>query len=338
MDRFRASTSIPTRTSGVAAALALLIDLAYGSASAQLAVSRGVPPQLREGTQVLSAPGYLVPSLRDPGLLVFRFEDAQAGGAQRALVMLPGDAVEDARSILADEGVGHTARFEATGIVYAYERRSFLLATALVPLPMPAPPGMLAAKTPPELEPPPPPPEETRAPRLDAYAASEAAELARVPLRGMERPTPLAAGPADEEAVLDDGLAERLERRLEAGIASAGAGLAPKPVQAAADRILRGTAGERFQDRRASVLRDPVTGAWRVRFDTGRPGEGAHDGAEASVEVLPCRTLETLARSVRQQPIGSSWLLSGEFVTEGGRRFVLLDRAVANPRHRFLSR
>jgi iron complex transport system substrate-binding protein/vitamin B12 transport system substrate-binding protein len=31
----------------------------------------------------------------------------------------------------------------------------------------------------------------------------------------------------------------------------------------------------RFQERRASVLRDPVTGVWRARLDTARAGTGA---------------------------------------------------------------
>ena len=141
----------------------------------------------------------------------------------------------------------------------------------------------------------------------------------------------------DAFPALGDDLADRLERQLDAGIAAADVGTAPTRVPERFDRAMLLSPGTRFQDRRASVLRDPVTGAWRARFDTGRPGEGHHDGAEASVELLPSATLESLARSVRQSPIGASWLLSGEVVSSRERNYLLLTRAVPNPVHRFVA-
>lgn len=317
--------------------MAMLIALAGTDARAQVPVARGVPPLLPEGSELLSVQGYFAQSLRDPGLLVFRTESSLAGGAQRTFVLLPCDPVEDARRLMDGPAPGSTCRFEVTGTVYAYQRRAFLLATSLVAVPMPVAPGMLAAVAPPGLEPPPPPPPDPLPPRLDAYASQVAAQLAASPVLGAAAPSPAAAG-EEEGASLDDGLAERLERRLDTGIAAAGASVTGKRPAPAEERVLRIATGERFQDRRASVLRDPVTGAWRARFDTGRAGEGPHDGAEASLEILPCTALEALSRSVRQAPIGSSWLLSGEVVASGDRSYVLLTRAVAQAKHRFLSR
>ena len=317
--------------------MAVLIALAGTEAHAQLPVARGAPPLLPEGSELLSMKGYFARSLRDPGLLVFRTEASLAGGAQRTFVLLPCDPVDDARRLMEDPGEGGTCRFEVTGTVYAYQRRPFLLATSLVALPMPVPPGMLAAVAPPGLEPPPPPPPDPLPPRLDAYASQVAAQLASAPILDAAAPAP-GAPAEDEGSSLDDGLAERLERKLDSGIAAAGASVGGKRPAPPGQRTLRLASGERFQDRRASVLRDPITGAWRARFDTGRPGEGPHDGAEASLEILPSATLETLSRSVRQAPIGSGWLLTGEVVTSGNRQYVLLTRATAQSKHKFLSR
>lgn len=337
MDRFRAPPRCLPRARRAGAATAVLIALGGTAALAQVPVAKGVPPVLPEGSELLSMKGYFARSLRDPGLLVFRTEASLAGGAQRTFVLLPCDPVEDGRRLMEDPGTGATCRFEVSGTVYAYQRRAFLLATSLVALPMPVPPGMLAAVAPPGLEPPPPPPQDPLPPRLDAYASEVAARLAASPVLDTPVPSPSAPG-EDDGSSLDDGLAERLERRLDGGIAAAGASVGGKRPTPAGERAIAITSGERFQDRRASVLRDPVTGAWRARFDTGRAGDGPHDGAEASLEILPCTALEALSRSVRQAPIGSAWLLSGEVVSAGKRHYLLLTRAKAQAKHKFLSR
>lgn len=84
------------------------------------------------------------------------------------------------------------------------------------------------------------------------------------------------------------------------------------------------------------MLRDPLTGVWRARLDTGRPGDGAHDGAEASMEILPSLALEALGRGVRQAAIGSPWLLSGEVVVAKERNYLLITRARALKADKFL--
>ena len=292
---------------------------------------------LREGVLLNSVAGYFARSLRDPGLLVFRFEDGASASVRRALIAMPCDPVDDVKAILDDPRADSPSRFEVSGEVYEFGGDAYLLPVAIVALRTQPPPGMLARVAPRELQPPRDAREGPRAPRIDAYADRAADEL---------RSTPVLDVPHDHMAHepnpamfpgLDDGLAERLERRLDSGIASSGTGTGIKrPVDDGERRFLL-PAGTRFQDRRASVLRDPVTGAWRARFDTGRAGEGAGDGAEASVELLPSRALERLARSIRQSAVGSAWLLSGEVVVSRDRNYLLLTRAVPNPRHRFLS-
>ena len=298
---------------------------------------RPANPLIPEGSELRSVTGYFARSLRDPGLLVFRVEESPRGAMQRTLVAMPCDPVDDVRALLDDPRPGTPVRFEVTGTVYTYERRSFVLPVAIVPLRMTPPPGMLDRTTPKDLEPPPLAADGPFPPRLDAWAALEADPMLASPMsdvpggRRPHEPDP-AAFPS-----IDDGLADRLERQLDAGIKAADVGTAPTRAPERFDRAMMLTPGTRFQDRRASVLRDPLTGAWRARFDTGRAGEGHHDGAESSVELLPSATLESLARSVKQAPIGSTWLLSGEVVVSRDRSYLLLTRAVPNPGHRFLS-
>jgi|LauGreDrversion4_2_1035121.scaffolds.fasta_scaffold215673_2 hypothetical protein len=292
---------------------------------------------LREGVLLNSVPGYFARSLRHPGLLVFRFEDGASASVRRSLIAMPCDPVDDVKAIIDDPRADSPSRFEVSGEVYEFGGDAYLLPVAVVALRTQPPPGMLARIAPRELQPPPAPGEGPRAPRTDAYADRAAVEMQATPVRDVphdhlaHEPNP-AMFPG-----LDDGLAEQLERRLDAGIASSGTGTGIKRATEPGERRFLLPAGTRFQDRRASVLRDPVTGAWRARFDTGRAGEGSADGAESSVELLPSRTLEKLARSVRQSAVGSAWLLSGEVVVSRDRNYLLLTRAVPNPKHRFLS-
>lgn len=298
---------------------------------------RAANPLIAEGAELTSVTGYFARSLRDPGLLVFRIEGATRGAMQRTLVAMPCDPVDDVRAILDDPRADGPVRFEVTGTVYSYERRSFVLPVAIVPLPMTPPPGMLARMTPRELEPRARPQDGPFPPRIDAWASLEADPLLGTPVAQLpEDRRPHEPDPSAFPA-LDDGLADRLERRLDAGIKEADVAAAPTRAPERFDRAMLLSPGTRFQDRRASILRDPITGAWRARFDTGRSGDGQHDGAEASVELLPSTTLESLARSVKQMPVGSSWLLSGEVVVSRERSYLLLTRAVPNPVHRFMS-
>jgi hypothetical protein len=294
-------------------------------------------PLIPEGSELTSVVGYFARSLRDPGLLVFRLEEPTRGSMQRTLVAMPCDPVDDVKAMLDDPRADSPVRFEVTGTVYAFERRSFVLPVAIVPLRMTPAPGMLARTAPRDLEPPPSAQDGPFPPRLDAWASLEADPLLASPIADV----PAGRMPHEPDpstfASLDDGLAERLERQLDAGIRSADVGTAPARSPERFDRAMLLSPGTRFQDRLASVVRDPLTGAWRARFATGRAGEGHHDGAEASVELLPSATLETLAKAVKQAPVGSNWLLSGEVVVSRDRSYLLLTRAVPNPVHRFMS-
>jgi hypothetical protein len=298
--------------------------------------ARASSAAIREGVILNSVPGYFVRSLREPGLLVFRFDETRGAAAGRALFAMPCDPTDDVKAILADPRIDGPSRFEVSGEVYEFDDRAYLLPSAIVALRSPPPPGMLARTPPRELVPPPAPEEGPLPPRVDAYLVTTAdgvVSLARDPGTGTRmshEPDPTAF------PGLDDGFADDLERRLDAGIASSGTGTALKRAQGEHDRRMLLPPATRFQERRASVLRDPVTGVWRARIDTGRPGTGTHDGAEASMEILPSLALEGLVRGVRQAAIGAPWLLSGEVVVAKDRNYLLLTRARPMPTDRFL--
>ena len=298
--------------------------------------ARASSAALQEGVILNSVPGYFVRSLREPGLLVFRFDETRGASTGRALFAMPCDPTDDVKAVLADPRIDGPSRFEVSGEVYECEGRAYLLPTAIVALRSPPPPGMLARIAPRELVPPPLPGELPTAPRIDAYLSGEAPgalSLARDPGTGTRLPHE--PDPTTFPG-LDDGFADDLERRLDAGIASTGTGTALKREQGAHDRRMLLPPATRFQERRASVLRDPLTGVWRARLDTGRTGDGAHDGAEASMEILPSLALEALVRGVRQAAIGSPWLLSGEVVVAKERNYLLITRARALKADKFL--
>lgn len=298
--------------------------------------ARASSAAIREGVMLNSVPGYFVRSLREPGLLVFRFDETRGAATGRSLFAMPCDPTDDVKAILADPRIDGPSRFEVSGEVYEFDDRAYLLPSAIVALRSPPPPGMLARVPPRELVPPPPPEAGQLPPRIDAYLAASTdglVSLARDPGIGTRLPHE-----PDPTAFpgLDDGFADDLERRLEAGIASTGSGTALKREQGTHERRMLLPPATRFQDRRASVLRDPLTGVWRARIDTGRPGTGAHDGAEASMEILPSQALEALVRGIRRSAIGAPWLLSGEVVVAKDRNYLLLTRARPMPADRFL--
>ena len=294
-------------------------------------------PVLSEGTFLASVKGFFAPSLREPGLLTFRLNDRMVTSAPRSLFVMPCDHADDVKAILDDPRVDSPTLFEVTGSIYECDDRSYLLPVAVVALRAPPAPGMLARIAPTELRRASVQAEGPRPPRIEAYADLASAELAATPTRHApvdrrsHEPNPaIFAG-------LDDGFADSLERSLDAGIAASGMGIAVKRDIVQYDRSLLLPPATRFQERRASVLRDPVTGVWRARLDTARAGTGAHDGAEVSMEVLPTKALHKLEKLIRQRPIGTTWLLSGEVVVSKERSYLLLTRAIESPIHKFMS-
>ena len=319
--------------------VAVLIALnASASVAAQAPSARSRLPAIREGVFLSSVRGYFARSLRDPGLLTFRIEDGGTPSGRATLVVLPCDPAEDIKELLRQPTEDTPCLFEVTGEVFDSGGRSFVLPVAIVALRSPPPPPMLAKTPPKDLVPgaadrgtgPKPP-------RIDAYAVQEAAELDATPVRDVPRDR--MAHEPDPSAFpgLDDGMADEIERRLDAGIARAGVGTAVKrPIAAPGDRARTVTA-TRVLQRRATVLRDPLTGAWRARFASGAPGPIEGGSSELSMEILPSLALERLERSVRERPVGTTWLVSGEVVSARGRSFLVLTRATVPPTSRFES-
>lgn len=294
-------------------------------------------PVLSEGTFLASVKGFFAPSLREPGLLTFRLNDRMVTSAQRSLFVMPCDPADDVKAILDDPRADSPTMFEVTGSIYECDGRAYVLPVSVVALRAPPAPGMLARITPAELRRAAARAEGPRPPRIEAYSDLASAELETTPTRH---------APADRLAHepnpaifagLDDGFADSLERSLDAGIAASGMGIAVKRDIVHHDRSLLLPPATRFQERRASVLRDPITGVWRARLDTAREGTGAGDGAEISMEMLPTKALHKLEKLVRQRPIGTNWLLSGEVVVSKERSYLLLTRAIASPVHKFMS-
>jgi hypothetical protein len=340
MDRPRTRTAV------------LLIALAMGAPAVSQAPAApkpvaGPPPEaprpastlpvLREGVMLTSTRGYFARSLREPGLLVFRLEERLASSGRRPILVMPCDPAEDIKAILADPREDSPVRFEVTGEIFDGGDRAFLLPMAIVALRPPTPPGMLARTAPKELERPDPARPAPRAPRIDAYAEDVGAAAAATPAR--EAPPDRLAHEPDTTLFpgFDDGLADELERRLDQGIARSGLGTAVKRAVEAHDRTALVPTATRILSRRATVLRDPLTGAWRARFATGREDAGTGVAPEASMEILPSRTLTELERKVRERPIGTTWLLSGEVVNARDRSYLVLTRAVEPPVSRFES-
>ena len=317
----------------------VLIALAAGSMShGQAPAARSRMPAIREGVFLSSVRGYFAPSLSDPGLLAFRLEERAAQAGRRSLIVLPCDPAEDIKELLREPTEDTPVLFELTGEVFDSGGRAFVLPVAIVALRNPPAPPLLARTPPREFAPAAPAGTAgARAPRIDAYAIEEADALGSTPVRDVPRDRMAHEPDPTLFPGLDDGMADEIERRLDAGIARAGVGTAMKRPIAQAGGESRTATATRVLQRRATVLRDPLTGAWRARFATGVPGTGADGSTELSMEILPSLALDRLARSVRERPVGTTWLVSGEVVTARGRNYLVLTRATEPPRSRFES-
>jgi hypothetical protein len=298
--------------------------------------SRVRAPVLREGTYLAGVQGFFASSVAEPGLLVFKLDEGLAANVRRTLFVMPCDPSDDVKAILSDVTVDTPALFEVSGRVHDYRGRAYLLPVSVVALKNPPPPDLINRTPPKELLGPAPVAKTRPAPRLDAYL-DESTPTMELPTR--EAPRPRMAHEPDPAMfpALDDGMADDIERRLEAGIQRSKTATALRPAIQDGDRTKLLPAATRLQSRRATVLRDPVTGAWRARLDAARTGRGVEDGAEVTMEILPSKALESLERRVREQPVGTAWLLSGEVVVSKDRGFLLLERAAPVAPNRFLT-
>lgn len=89
-------------------------------------------------------------------------------------------------------------------------------------------------------------------------------------------------------------------------------GLMPSAPQSA--RLL---SPQRMLDRRGTVTRDPITGAWIFVLASG----GLHEGDHA-MELLPCSALDRLIDMTRSAPQTMSVVMSGEVTVFEGRNYL----------------
>lgn len=298
--------------------------------------SRVRAPVLREGTYLAGVHGFFASSLAEPGLLVFKLDEGLAANVRRTLFVMPCDPSDDVKAVLSDITADTPAMFEVSGRIYDYRGRAYLLPVSVVALRNPPPPDLISRTPPKEIVGPAPAKASRPAPRLDAYLEETTAPM-ELPTRELPRPRMAHEPDPATFPALDDGMADDIERRLDAGIQRSQTATALRPAVQDGDRTRLLPAATRLQQRRATVLRDPVTGAWRARLDAARTGNGVEDGAEVTMEILPSRALETLERKVREQPVGTAWLLSGEVVVSRDRGFLLLERATSIAPDRFLT-
>ncbi len=282
-------------------------------------------PILSQGAQLASAPGFVGHSVVEPGLALFILDEHLTGNARRALTLMPSDPTDEVKQMLESRDPTTPWRFEASGTVYDYKGRAYLLPAAIVALRNPPLPPLLARQEPADA------PDDsssatpatatpTRAPLIDAY------------LDQSDVPSPLRDANAialpherglTNIASTDDDLAQELERRLAQGVRAAAAA---KTAEITVDRAMIMPAATRFQDRRAIITRDPLTGAWRAVLESAPA-----PGGQLAMELLPCRQLERIERSVKQTAVDAPWLLSGEIVVSGDRNFLLLTHAQPMP-------
>ena len=88
-------------------------------------------------------------------------------------------------------------------------------------------------------------------------------------------------------------------------------------VLPSAPAAARAMPAQRILDRRGTVTRDPITGAWVFVLASG----GVHEGDHA-MELLPCAALDQLIAMTRSAPQTMSVVLSGEVTVFDGRNFL----------------
>ena len=105
------------------------------------------------------------------------------------------------------------------------------------------------------------------------------------------------------------------------GIEASGASLQPRDpigsVLPSTSASARAMPPQRMLDRRGTVTRDPVTGAWIFVLASG----GLHEGDHA-MELLPCAALDKLISMTRSAPQTMSVVLTGEVTLFEGRNYL----------------
>ncbi|MBL9150287.1 MAG: hypothetical protein JNM94_16480 [Phycisphaerae bacterium] len=246
-------------------------------------------PLLREGSFIARSAGALrLDTKRNEW--IFAPDARDSSGLQRELVVLPNETLGEAVRTI---GLSpRELRFEATGQIFIYQGRNFLLLTMATPV----------------------------APATTSSPADAAPTPAPPPTKPNAKP-PAKPAPVDEEKI-----AEELERQLIEKIQSVPKATVPAPAaestaetrSAPAEAALPTQPSMRIQSRRGHLLRDSATGGWRFVFEGQLP-----DGTEPSMPVLPCLALERVESMIRLAESQVPILVSGMTTSFEGRTFLL---------------
>ncbi len=242
--------------------------------------SRKRPPLLREGSYLSRVEGHLrLDETRSEWLFVPTARER--GGLQRELTLLPCEPLAEAvRTFRLSPS---PMVFEATGQVFIYHGRNYLL------------PSMIVSNV---------------APQAPSPAAPSGAAPAKPAAANADRPI----GASDEEAI-----AEEMERKLAERIATVPK--APAVAPPASGDAKGGPAPVSkvsIQSRRGHLVRDAATGGWRFVFEAQN-----NDGNETSMQVLPCLALERVEKSVRESDGQLALVVTGITTVYEGRTFLL---------------
>lgn len=246
-------------------------------------------PLLREGSFIARSPGALrLDAKRNEW--IFAPDARDSSGLQREIVVLPNETLGEAVRTI---GLSpRELRFEATGQIFIYQGRNFVLLTMVTPI----------------------------APATPSAPAEAPSAPAPTPAKSNGKP-PAKPAPVDEEKI-----AEELERQLIEKIQSVPKASMPAPAaessaetrSSAAEAAAPAEPSMRIQSRRGHLLRDAATGGWRFVFEGQLP-----DGTEPSMPVLPCLALERVESMIRLAESQVPIVVSGMTTSFEGRTFLL---------------
>lgn len=251
-------------------------------------------PLVREGSTISRVAGDLTQD-PDEKMWLFRPLEPESGGLRREFVLLPCPVLEDMLQTV--RVAGAAVQFEATGRVFIYRGRNFLL-------PDFAPTIM----------------------RFDAKPGETpaASDKAQPTPNGEDKFVAPAADPSGKQAndQRDDAAVADIEKRLEERVGrtpqtrandaksssrDGGAGRSEAPI----------ANGTRVTQRLGRLSRDPQSGSWRF---VPNQTSGAGD---RSVEVLPCLLLEKLEDAAKSADAAPAIQISGIVYAFEGRSYLL---------------
>ncbi|MFO0828018.1 MAG: hypothetical protein U0572_07690 [Phycisphaerales bacterium] len=259
------------------------------------------PPLLREGSFITRVAGSLE-STKDRKEWTFSPTALDPSGLRREFGVLPNETLAEA--IRTSDLAPSQVSFEATGEIFIYQGRNYLLLSMMTPVVAPATSPAPKPATPPS-----------------APADTASAKPAKTASAAAQKPTT----PPDEETIaadLEKRLAERIGSMPKSPVATpnpADTTTRPRAADQASNAAAEQVAPEtRLQSRRGRLMRDAATGGWRFVFE----GQTAR-GGEPSMPILPCLALERVEQLVREADGRIALLVSGQTTSFEGRTFLL---------------